>query len=594
MNTSKRLNTTLVLLLLTNSLLYSQFTKTMYTYKGNANISSFDFFYDVTLNFSTPITGEYRWSKTAQTKGFYCTDIKNDEIIINKLYNVSRVISNTNYITYTIESVPVEDYYQNNIYLNVNSGYNKNSIKFSIEYPNMATSVDFLNAVYSPYVLLTFPVVRSSLSSTVLKYLNASSLVESTNSNISSMATSITSGCTDLRTAIIKLSQWIESNIKMENTNPSNKSTVVFSTKIADCDGAAHLLAAFCRSLNIPARIVSGYVMNNPFNYPLNKSGTSTFSWGSSSDWHAVCEIYIPHMNKWVRCDPAQRSVLFGNQNFLKMATGLESTNQLSYGCSISYSYNQPINPALTTINLSPAAYTYSKNSNFQFVKSETFSGTNFTSSNFGVFCAVDPTTITGFYDKLTIQNPLPGTVGGGGQLPDNTYLMMPCSSANFYAKFASESTPTTYSQSFDWSLVLYRANGEEYTYAQQNDLLSNAYNPNDYGEGCYWQPTLGILPPYDWLYDPSGNIYGKIKVTVHISDGDTKYDETTIGMRSINSIQNINYSANTTINSCAELKLTNISISGTPSITFNANGLGATIIGSFEMPLGATLTINP
>jgi len=98
-----------------------------------------------------------------------------------------------------------------------------------------------------------------------------------------------------------------------------------------------------------------------------------------------------------------------------------------------------------------------------------------------------------------------------------------------------------------------------------------------------------------EWGYPVGrGNIYGKIKVTVHISDGDTKYDETTIGMRSINSIQNINYSANTTINSCAELKLTNISISGTPSITFNANGLGATIIGSFEMPLGATLTINP
>ena len=72
---------------------------------------------------------------------------------------------------------------------------------------------------------------------------------------------------------------------------------------------------------------------------------------------------------------------------------------------------------------------------------------------------------------------------------------MTPCLPANFYAKFVTETTPPTYSQSFDWSLVLYRSDGEEYTFAQQNGLFSNSYNTNELGEGCYWQPSFGVLP---------------------------------------------------------------------------------------------------
>jgi transglutaminase-like putative cysteine protease len=302
----------IVVLFVDNNLIYSQYPKMMYSYKGNAGINMFDFSYDVTLNFNTPIIGKYQWIKTTATKGLYCTNIKNDDVINNKLSNVARTINNTNYITFTAEDIAVDDYYQNNIYLNVSPGYNQSTIKFSIDYNQMATSVDLSNAVYSSYVLLTFPLNVSTLPNAVLKYLNASPLVESTNSSIASTASTITSGCTDLRTAIIKLGQWIEGNITMSNTNPPNKSSIVFSTKVADCDGAAHLLAAFCRSLNIPARIVSGYYINNPFHYPLNKTGTSSIAWGTpGNDWHAACEIYVPYMNKWVRCDPAQRSVLF-------------------------------------------------------------------------------------------------------------------------------------------------------------------------------------------------------------------------------------------------------------------------------------------
>ncbi|HLP05637.1 MAG TPA: hypothetical protein VK152_09435 [Paludibacter sp.] len=214
---------------------------------------------------------------------------------------------------------------------------------------------------------------------------------------------------------------------------------------------------------------------------------------------------------------------------------------------------------------------------------------------NFGVFCAYNPSLTVGLNDKVTIQDPPPGTMGMPvGLLPGNTYSMVPCSPANFYARFVSESTPQTYSTGFDWYIVLYRSTGEEYVYAQQEGIFSNAYTPGDSGEGCFWQPTAGALPAYDWLYDPSGNIYGKVRVAVHINDGDIKYDETTIGLNPSNDIHDVVYSSDTTINACAELKLTNVSVSGTPSITVNSNGLGTTINGTFELPVGATLMVNP
>ena len=209
------------------------------------------------------------------------------------------------------------------------------------------------------------------------------------------------------------------------------------------------------------------------------------------------------------------------------------------------------------------------------------------------MLCAFDPLTYVGFNDKVIIQDPTLGTVGLGiGQLSNNTYAMSPCSPANFYAKFVSETTPKTYASLFDWSLVLYRSNGDEYVYAQ-NSMWPNANNPTEFTEGCYWQPSLDVLPAYDWLYDPSGNIYGKIKVTVHIDDGDTKSDETTIGVKPYNTIENIVYDSDMTINACANLNLKNIIISGSPTIIINTNGLGATINGLFEMPIGATLIIN-
>ena len=200
-----------------------------------------------------------------------------------------------------------------------------------------------------------------------------------------------------------------------------------------------------------------------------------------------------------------------------------------------------------------------------------------------------------GFYDEVTIQDPEPGRIGYGGfTLVPNTNIIEPCSIANFHAMFVTGSTPPTYPVTFDWLIVLYHSDWTEYVYAQQTGMPANTNNPYNYTEGCFWQSTVGALPAYDWLYDPSGNIYGKVRVAVHISDGDIKYDVTDIGVAPVKKIQNTVYNTNTTISACSDIYLKDVQIQGTPTVIFNMNGYEITIDETFNMPVGATFIINP
>jgi hypothetical protein len=200
----------------------------------------------------------------------------------------------------------------------------------------------------------------------------------------------------------------------------------------------------------------------------------------------------------------------------------------------------------------------------------------------------------TGIYDKVEIINPPVGTVTNPGNvaIPNNTILMTACSNGSFWANFKTGTTPATYANTFDWSIVLYHSTGS-YTYAQQNGIIPNTSTPGWFGEGCVWQPALGALPAYNWAIDYNGNIYGEVIVTTHVSDGDLITNRADIGVNPYQNIQNITYSTNATINACAKLVLTNVTITSTPTIIFNTGGKGITINPPFQAQKGSTLNIN-
>ena len=88
--------------------------------------------------------------------------------------------------------------------------------------------------------------------------------------------------------------EWVRGNIeyRIGSTNATTKAQQVFMQRAGVCRDFAHLAVTFCRALNIPARLVSGYAT---FDEP-------------PPDFHAVFEAYLG--GRWVLFDPTAMSPL--------------------------------------------------------------------------------------------------------------------------------------------------------------------------------------------------------------------------------------------------------------------------------------------
>lgn len=88
------------------------------------------------------------------------------------------------------------------------------------------------------------------------------------------------------------IADWIFDNLDYERGSTQSTTTAsdVFLSRAGVCRDFAHLGVAFCRALNIPARLVSGYAV---FDEP-------------PPDFHAVFEAYLGH--RWVLFDPTRLS----------------------------------------------------------------------------------------------------------------------------------------------------------------------------------------------------------------------------------------------------------------------------------------------
>lgn len=95
-------------------------------------------------------------------------------------------------------------------------------------------------------------------------------------------------------------------------TDSTTSSQQVFESRRGVCQDFAHLLLAYCRSLAIPARYVSGYLWD-PKQDSLHESMR-----GSQAS-HAWVEIFLPE-NGWVGLDPTNNKVV--NDQYIVVATG--------------------------------------------------------------------------------------------------------------------------------------------------------------------------------------------------------------------------------------------------------------------------------
>jgi len=95
------------------------------------------------------------------------------------------------------------------------------------------------------------------------------------------------------------------------STDPSTTALEVFREKRGVCQDFAHLLIAYCRSLTIPCRYVSGYI------WDPGAGGNETMRGAQAS--HAWAEIYLPS-HGWIGLDPTNNKV--ANEQYVVIATG--------------------------------------------------------------------------------------------------------------------------------------------------------------------------------------------------------------------------------------------------------------------------------
>lgn len=100
--------------------------------------------------------------------------------------------------------------------------------------------------------------------------------------------------------------QWIRDNIVYQTgtTGPTTTARDVLADRAGVCRDYAHLAISFCRALNIPARMVTGYTW-----YP-----------DPPPDFHAIFEAYLD--DRWVLFDPTQLAPL---SDVVRIATGKDA-----------------------------------------------------------------------------------------------------------------------------------------------------------------------------------------------------------------------------------------------------------------------------
>ncbi len=129
--------------------------------------------------------------------------------------------------------------------------------------------------------------------------------------------------------------QWVRANIAytIGSTNATTTARDVFMRRQGVCRDFSHLAVTFCRALNIPARLVSGY---------------ATFA-EPPPDFHAVFEAYLG--GRWVLFDPTDMSPV---DQIVRLATGRDAKD-VAFATIFGPARMLAMSPAVRLVNQNPA-----------------------------------------------------------------------------------------------------------------------------------------------------------------------------------------------------------------------------------------------
>ncbi len=154
-------------------------------------------------------------------------------------------------------------------------------------------------------------------------YLAPTYMVQSSSTEIRSLARRLTAGATTEYAAVTAIMNYIADNVKYAYNPPQFDALYTLETGSGNCQNFAHLSMALLRAAGIPARIVGGISLKQPWKIPVEGHSFLVQSMGQGG--HAWMEIYFPDLG-WLSYD-SQQSEQFTSTRHIKQTHGLDSND---------------------------------------------------------------------------------------------------------------------------------------------------------------------------------------------------------------------------------------------------------------------------
>jgi transglutaminase-like putative cysteine protease len=188
-------------------------------------------------------------------------------------------------------------------------------------------NVDGLNS--EAQLLVKLPSTEGSSN----KYLAPSTYVQSEDREITNTAKAIINNTRFESEAVTSLMLWVSDTLKYDINVTKHDASWTLHNKRGTCENYAHLSLALLRSVGIPARYVSGYLVDGK----INVDGyVTTYGYEWKSGPHSWIEVYYPDLG-WVPYDP-QKTLGFVDDHHVREAVGRDSAdipNKLTYTAAV-------------------------------------------------------------------------------------------------------------------------------------------------------------------------------------------------------------------------------------------------------------------
>lgn len=152
-------------------------------------------------------------------------------------------------------------------------------------------------------------------------FLSSTKMVQSDNPELLRLAQELTKDSRTEYEAVTRILNWVVDHVRYTYNPPQYDALYTLKTGKGNCQNFAHLSMALLRAVGIPARIVGGITLKEPWKIPIDEKNYLVQSMGQGG--HAWIEVYFPDLG-WLSYDP-QQSKQFTSSRHIKQTHGLDS-----------------------------------------------------------------------------------------------------------------------------------------------------------------------------------------------------------------------------------------------------------------------------